>query len=246
MRFRPRHLVIRWLLPLTWRLDESQKVRVLQEFAQTELDSAWQSVYALGRVKQPGLRALLFMHAFEELFHSDLFAQAAKRKARAIPVLPLTRREPLLPLEMPTLTASTEFFAFLAIGESEIQRDFGEYERALPDEDVRALFKKIRVDEEYHAEDSGRALEQLSAEAGLSLPLIRVRHLGALAWKRYVSLMGKVGAVPMTALLFLVWALFAGLFRGQARERLRADPKRELALLEAQQRAFDAMLVRKP
>ena len=244
MEFRPRHLVIRWLLPRTWKLDENQKTRVLLEFAQTELDSAWQSVYALQRVKQPKLRALLFMHAFEELFHSDLFSQMAKRKSRAIPVFPLTRREPLLPLDVPDLKASTEFFAFLAIGESEIQRDFGEYERAIPDPDVRALFGKIRRDEEYHAKDSSEALSRLTAEAGLPLGRIRLRHLGALAWKRYVSLMGKVGTVPMTLLLFVAWALFAVIFRGQARERLRAREGRELALLLTQQRAFDAALGR--
>lgn len=239
MAFRLRHLVIRHILPRTWKLDEGQKIRVLQEFAQTELDSAWQSLYALERVKQPGLRALLFMHAYEELFHADLFSQMARKKARSLPLLPLTRREPLLPLDVPDLKASTEFFAFLAIGESEIQEDFGEYERALPDEDVRALFGKIRTDEEYHAKDSSAALEKLTAEAGLSLPRIRLRHLGALAWKRYVSVMGKVGMLPMTLLLFVAWALFAGIFRGQARERLRATGARELELLRQQQAAFD-------
>jgi hypothetical protein len=242
MNFRPRHLLIRWLLPVTWKLDASQKTRVLQEFAQTELDSAWQSIYALERVEDPRLRALLFMHAFEELFHSDLFSGLAHRTARSIPLLPLTRREPLMPIEGGDRKSAVEFFAFLAIGESEIQRDFGVYERAIPDEDARQLFGKIRKDEEYHAKDSAIVLEQLTRDAGLSLARIRIRHLGALAFKRYVSVMGKFGTIPMTVLLFVAYALFGGILSRQAKQRLELSGAKQLEFLKRQQEEFDVSL----
>jgi len=244
MNFRPRHLLIRWLLPVTWKLDDTQKTRVLQEFAQTELDSAWQSLYALERVENPKLRALLFMHAFEELFHSDLFNGLANRTARSIPILPLTRREPLMPIEGGDQRSAVEFFAFLAIGESEIQRDFGVYERAIPDEETSRLFAGIRKDEEYHARDSAVALEMLTREAGISLRRIRFRHLGALAFKRYVSVMGKFGTIPMTAMLFVAYALFGGMFRRQAKERLLLSGAKQLEFLKLQQEEFDAGLKR--
>jgi hypothetical protein len=246
MNFRPRHFLIRWVLPLTWKFDERQRTRVLQEFAQTELDSAWQSVFALSRVDDPKLRALLFHHAYEELFHSDLFHRMAHRKAGSIPVLPLTRREPLLPLERGNVRAPVEFFAFLAIGESEIQRDFGVYERSIPDEEVRRLFAAIRSDEEYHAEDAGRALGELTAAAGISLGWVRVRHLASLAYKRYISLATKFGTIPMTALLFLAYSLFGALFARQARERLALPAGRQLDFLTPQQRALDSTLGGRP
>ncbi len=244
MNFRPRHLLIRWVLPFSWKLSEAQRTRVLQEFAQTELDSAWQSIYALERVDDPKLRGLLFMHAFEELFHSDLFSNLARTLSRSIPVQPLTRREPLLTLDHGDRKAAVEFFAFLAIGESEIQRDFALYEGAIPDEKVRALFGKIRRDEEHHAEDSAVALRQLTQEEGLSLFKVRLRHLGALAYKRYVSVMGKFGMIPMTGFLFVAYALFGGIFAGQARERLAASYARQLAFLQKQQDEFDVSLRR--
>lgn len=241
MNFRPRHFLIRWVLPITWKFDENQKIRVLQEFAQTELDSAWQSIYALSRVRDSNLRSLLFMHAFEELFHSDLFSKMARKKASRIPVFPLTRREPLMPLGKDDKSAA-EFFAFLAIGESEIQGDFGVYESAIPDEDVRRLFGKIRADEEYHAADSSAALAGLTAQHGISLTWIRLRHLGALAFKRYVSLMTKFGTIPMTLLLFLAYVPFGLVFFRQARERLRLPFSRQFEFLVQQQKTFDASI----
>lgn len=219
-----------------------QKVRVLQEFAQTELDSAWQSIFALERVKNPDLRKLLFLHAFEELFHSDLFARIAQRKSRDLPMLPLTRREPLLPLEGNDPKDEAEFFAFLAIGESEIQRDFHVYQRSLPDEDVQQLFQAIGQDEEYHAKDTGDALERLTGACGLSLPWIRLRHLGSLAYKRYVSVMNKFGVLPMTALFFVAYSLFGMIFARQARERLALAPGAQLDMLKRQQEQFDKKL----
>ena len=133
-----------------------------------------------------------------------------------------------------------------SIGESEIQSDFHAYESAIPDEDVQQLFTAIRQDENHHAEDSGQALEQLVVTNGLSLTWIRVRHLGQLAWRRYVSLGNKLGTIPMTILLFLVYLPFGALFAGQARERLARSKEYQLGVLRRQQAQFDANLGRAP
>ena len=122
MSFRLRHFLIRFLLPITWKKSSAQKVRVLQEFAQTELDSAWQSIYAIERVENSGLRSLLFQHAMEELFHSDLFRRLASHKSSELPSAPLTRREPLLFLEKGAEKSAVEFFAYLAIGDRKSTR----------------------------------------------------------------------------------------------------------------------------
>ena len=245
MAFRPRHLLIRWLLPITWRWNAGQKARLLQEFAQTELDSAWQSVYALERVTDLRLRSLLFNHAFEELFHSDLFNRLAGRKAAAVPVIPLTRREPLLDVLPGDSRSAAEFFAYLAIGEGEIQSDFEAYEASIPDEEVRSLFGVIRQDEVHHAADSAEALKEIASDAGLSITWVRIRHLGQLAYRRYVSLMNKFGVIPMTAMLSVAYFVLGAVFVGQARQRLLLGRDSQLSLLLAQQADFDASLVKR-
>lgn len=184
------------------------------------------------------------MHAFEELHHAEMFTKLASKKSDSVPVLPLTRREPLMEIEGDNPKNSVEFLAFLAIGESEIQKDFELYGRAIPDEDVRQLFRKIREDEEYHAKDSFEALVRLASARGVSLPWVRVRHLAALAWKRYVSLMTKFGAIPMGLLLFLAYFLFGGVFAGQAKRRISLPAKDQLDFLRSQQRSFDRKIGR--
>lgn len=242
MNLRPRHLLIRLALPFAWRSGKSQQARILLEFADTELDSAWQSLYALERVSDQRLRGLLFEHAFEELFHSDLFLMEALSKAPVLPSRAVSRRVPLLDLTRSARRRAVEFFAFLAIGESEIQYDFGVYERAIPDDGVRALFRSIRRDEECHARDSGSALRDLARAGGVSLGWLRLRHLGALAYKRYIQVMTRFGALPMTAVLCVSYAVFGGPFARQARARLALGRDRQLEMLRHQQVSLERAL----
>jgi hypothetical protein len=242
MIFRPRHLLIRWILPHSWRANPGQRVRVLQEFAQTELDSAWQSIYALERVSDPELRRQLFRHALEELFHGDLFRAEAFRQAASLPEIPLTRREPLLELRAGAPRTATEFFAYLAIGEEEIAHDFDAYESSLPDAEVRRIFAAIRADEGRHAEDSAASLERLAAAGGVSLAWLRLRHLAGLASRRYSTLLNKAGVIPMTAALFAAYITLGAFFAGQARRRLRQPGVPPLEALRQQQAALDASL----
>jgi hypothetical protein len=230
------------VLPLIWRLSAKQRSRVLLEFAQTELDSAWQSLFALTKVKDPATRALLFEHAFEEMQHYDLFSKQASQKSPDLPTQPTTRREPLMPLENATAKDAVEFLAFLAIGEGEIQKDFQVYEKALPDADMRALFEKICQDEILHAKASDEALSALAKERGVSLRWVRWRHFGSLAYKRYVSIASKFGLLPMTGLLFLVYYLFGPLFFREARARLKEARSLQLQFLREQQQILDESL----
>lgn len=239
MNFRPRHLFIRFVLPAVWRFSETQRVRLLQEFSQTELDSAWQSLFALERVKDPELRRHLFSHAIEELHHAELFAKQAAEKSFDPPTVPLTQREPLVALEGGHRKDAVEFMAYLSIGESEIQKDFAVYQKAFPDEGVRSLFKAIYADEELHASQAEAGMEKLARAEGLSPVWLRVRHLGSLTWKRYVSIMTKVGAIPMTFALFIVYVLFAPFCFRQAQRRLAMSPEAQLEILKLQQRRFE-------
>ena len=234
--------MIRFLLPLTWRLSSSQRVRVLLEFAQTELDSAWQSIFALERVRDPLTRELLLQHAFEELFHADLFNRLAQEKADSLPSLPLTRRDPIFSLSESNSKNAVEFLAFLAIGEREINDDFAVYQKSLTDPQTQRILKTIREDEVWHAKDSDDALVRLATNNRVNLKWIRARYLLKLAYKRYLSLMNKVGSLPMGALLFVSYAIFGPIFYHQARRRLRMSNSDQLELLARQKSDLDSRL----
>lgn len=242
MSFRLRHLLIRHVLPLTTRNSARQKTRVLQEFAQTELDSAWQSVYALPKVQDTDTRLLLFDHAVEELFHADLFSRLAAEKSPDLPGQLITRREPLIALDGKDQGRVVEFLAYLSTGETEINTDFEVYETAIPDKDIRRVIKTIREDEVWHAKDSTEQLEKMAAVEGKKLSWLRFRHLLFLAQRRYASVMGKFGTLPMTLMMFVAYALFGGIFASQARRRLSMGSGEQLGFMRRQQESFRAKL----
>ena len=178
---------------------------------------------------------MLFKHAFEELHHSDLFSNFVRKESSHPAVTPVTRREPVISLENAGTKEAVEFFSFLTVGEGEIQRDFKVYESAIGDQDLKQLFRELREDEQEHAEQTGQALQGLVEKVGLSMTWIKFRHVWKLAYKRYISAMNKVGAVIMTVFLFIAYLIFAGIFAGQARHRLRMNREEQLSILRAQQ-----------
>ncbi len=235
MSFRLRHLIIRFILPRIFASSERQRVRILQEFSRTELDSAWQRVYALQEVRDPETRSLLFDHAFEELFHADLFQKLAVQKSSVLPAQVLTRRQPLMDLEGSSSQQGVEFLAYLAIGETEINDDFAVYQSSMKDPDLKRILKTIRADELWHARDSTEALARLTERNGVVLKKIRSKHLWGLRYRRYVSLMMKFGTIPVTLLLGLAYGLFGFIAVQQARRRMNLDPEAQRELLKWQQ-----------
>ncbi len=222
---------------MIWRFDRGHKARLLYNFAHTELDSAWQSIFALGKFADPALRKLLFRHALEELHHCDLFLQLAQSQigGGAGGMATLTRRRPIVDFESGGNSQAVEFLAFLAIGESEIQKDFKAYEAALPEPEVARLFRALRDDECEHADTSGQALKEMAFEHGHSLRWTKARHLGALAFKRYTSLMNQLGSAIMTLLLVAVYVCLGAIAVSQARKRLQMANKNQLRLFKLQQ-----------
>jgi rubrerythrin len=219
MIWRPRHLFIRFILPISWRRSEQSKVRILHEFAMTELDSAWQSLNALNFVKDRHLRKLLLRHAIEELDHSERFLGLA-REAGAGSHTPVTRRSPLIDFEneeQPTL----KFLAALSVGEDEIRGDFAAYQKALPEPRVKQVLSDIAIEEEGHASGCRRALVSAAAKANVPLKGLVIKEHLALTWRRYLQTGFKIGAKLMGAGLFVAYFLFAPFAVAQARKRLK-------------------------
>jgi rubrerythrin len=220
MSWRPRHLFIRLILPLSWRRGSQSKVRILNEFAMTELDSAWQSLHALNYVKDRKLRKLLLRHAIEELDHSERF-MALAREVDVNTHVPVTRRSPLIDFEAesePTL----KFLAALSVGEDEIRGDFAAYQKALPGARVKQVLNEIAIEEAGHASGCRRALVSAASGANVSLRSLLIKEHMALTWRRYLQTGFKIGAKLMGAGLFVAYFLFAPFAVAQARRRLKS------------------------
>ena len=242
MSFRPRHLVIRFVGPLALRLGLRRPEQVFLEFARIELDSAWQSINALPDVADPAIAAMLFEHAFEELYHYDLFTKLALKKARDLPTQLTISREELLELEGGKRRTLVEFLAFLAVGEHEIQQDFRVYAQSLADADAKALFRHVAQDEVAHASVTNAALLRFASEENLSLSWLRIRHLASLGYKRYIRFVSRFGIWPLNGLLGGIYFVLGGTFAGQAREFLNGAQVRQLGIIREQQRSTDRKL----
>jgi hypothetical protein len=206
----------------------------MYEFAQTELDSAWQSVHALQYVTDPRIRSLLLQHALEELHHSELFADAASEQSDFPQAVPLTRRSPLSEVESGDGSAAAKFLAALAVGENEIRNDFQVYRRAIPDPRIRRLFAQIENDEEGHAENSMASLTRLARENGISMRAIRWRHAWELLKRRHKSLGMKMGALILDTALTVLYFVFGGFGHWQARRRMVMSYEQQLKISRQQ------------
>lgn len=196
----------------------------------TELDSAWQSLYALNHVRDRKLRMLLFRHAIEELEHSDLFSGLARNLEGVPSAVPTTRRKPLVEFDTDEKKSTLRFLAALCAGENEIRGDFRCYLRSIPDQKVTDVLSKISVDEDGHADGSRRALEGAAQREGVQTSkLLRKENL-SLIWRRYQSVGMKAGGVLMSAGLLLAYFLFAPFAFGQARRRLSMSYAEQLKL----------------
>lgn len=239
MKFRPRHLIIRHVLPLVWRFSGRQRLRALQEFSVTELDSAWQSVHTLQKVGDPKLQAALFQHALEERHHSDLFGKLHHDESPGLASSEVFKRKPIVEAERPSPAEVVEFLAFLAVGESEINRDFEVYARAVPSAALREIVKRIQADEELHEAESEKALVAMAVEHGVSLPWIRFRHLSRMAFTRYSRFMSQVGTLPLRAFLFICYIVLGSVFHRQAAARFGLPREKQFRISRDQvERAF--------
>ncbi len=90
-----RRLLIRLVLPLTWRRFAGMKAARLLRFSVTETDSAWQILQALTVVEDPVVRAQALQHAFEEVHHASAFATVAAAACERPPDRPVPARVPI-------------------------------------------------------------------------------------------------------------------------------------------------------
>lgn len=234
MSLNPRHWVIRWLTPRIWRLFPQRKLAALQEFSLVESDSGGQLMACIPLVDDPKLKAYIFQHVLEEVFHGEIFADLCKKLSpRPLPLPLKPRRE--LALDKNELIP---FFSYVHIGEQAVNRDFLQYARASLPPTMRAVFHSAGSDEGKHEADTGDILRSLCGS-----PRVYRKALSRARWKRrwmlYTDGMSRVGGVTLALLLSLVYFVSGGLVAWSSRRRLRLGAKAQLELLRRQVADFE-------
>jgi rubrerythrin len=232
---RLRHLIIRILNPLVWRISPKRKLAALQEFSNTELDSGWQSLYALKHLKDPKAKAALFHHALEEFYHADLFSHLQSSYSDVPLNQPVFTREAVL-VDGGDKNAMLDFLVEVYVGESEINRDFAKYAKAPVDESIRALFRQIKAEEEGHEDLSRELLLQYAdGDEGKLRWLIFKKQL-SFAYKRYERSVQGFGHFMLSLWLAIIYYAFGGFFFGLLRKRLRFSRENQAEILKEQAR----------
>ena len=228
-----RHGVIRFFLPLYWKFSERRKLLALQEFSQTELDSGWQSIYAIPRVKEPELKAMLFEHAREEMFHAKLFQELGTQVSGKYSEQPVITRKALLSPH-PTEEEILDFLAYLHVGESEINQDFIHYAKAPIDPAIRQVFENIKKEEEGHETESVEWLDKYSRKLHKNLPWILFKHRFQHSFKLFENFMKVIGEKMMALLLSVIYFVLAPFFVSPARKRLFLPAPSQLEIFQEQ------------
>ncbi len=213
-----RKLAIRILFPLTWRPSPRRTAAGLSRFAVTELDSAWQILYAMDDVDAPHLRGMMLQHALEELHHSSEFARIARRQMPAPPTRLMPPREPLYD-RSEGLDGLATFVAYAHVGEIDVFDQFSSYAAGIGDGEARGVFHEAKLDERGHVGLTREILVELVGERAARgrIRQIRLRRVYE-AWLRFSKVLGEV---PSGALLGALYLIFGALLQVPLRRRLR-------------------------
>ena len=233
-KFRIRHLLIRYLLPIVWRFSPARKIQALIEFSLTETDSGWQSLNAFHKTQNTYARAALFNHALEEFQHAYLFRHLAQKKSPQILPTPYFPRISIWKNTLDQDAALIDFFAYLQVGEREINLDFDVYAEVIEDPDVKRLFQRIKEDEDGHESEAEEKLQSLAQTQGTDLKALKRSYLLKLAYGHYVKYVRIVGEWNLQILLSILYYLFAPFLSKKAKSRMLLDRRRQLEIAQKQ------------
>lgn len=209
-----RRLLIRALLPLTWRRLSRMKAARLLRFGVTEMDSAWQILHALDRIDDPALRARVLQHALEEVHHAREFTRVALHVSDTLPPRPLPEREPILESH----AGLAGFVAYAHVGEQDVFDQFDAYAAGIGDTEARSVFREAKLDELGHVSLTWSILTSVvpEREARRMVWKIRAERLWDV-WLRFGKMLGEINA---TVVLSIIYAVAAPLCARPARRSL--------------------------
>ena len=211
-----KRFAISLVTPFTFRSRRGLR-RILNRFAETEADSAWQLIRALDAIDDDKLKAKLFHNAMEEMHHADLFRGLAARYAdHPAPIRSPQRRR--LFDEAPSLAA---FEAYHYVGEVDVYNQFFSYAKSAPPGLIRDTFLRIREDEDGHQDLAMAELSRLAGSDAKARALIRRVRLER-AWESFTRISKAVGDAVSTALLSVIFLIFGAAFVAPCRRRFDA------------------------
>ncbi len=202
-----RRILIRALLPLTWRPFARFRASRLARFGVTEADSAWQILHALEAVDDPHLRCKILQHALEEVHHASEFSRVARPHAPELLPRLLPPREPIFRRER-GLEGLVTFAAYACVGEEDVLSQFDAYAAGIGDGEARAAFREARFDEQGHVGLCRSLLVGLVGEARARRELrwARARRLWE-AWTRLGRDIGELSSILIFGLIYVVFGV---------------------------------------
>lgn len=229
-----RHFMIRNVLPRVWKASPERRIRSLQEFALTELDSGWQSLTAIPHSPTPRIKSLLFRHALEEIGHNQLFLSLVEKESNSLRKEPVMQRNPLLDGSYESLV---DYMAYTHAGESEINKDFPVYAESDVPDHVREAFRQLKAEEEGHEDFTATALLELLRNDEKHFHWIVRTKKWKRSWQQFNSIMERFGELPMKIILVIVYFV-AGLFVWlPMSRRMRLSASDQLEILQQQNAA---------
>ena len=173
---------VRLVLRLKWKHSQKAVAERIRAFEATEDDSAWQLLYACGRIENPKVKAQLFMQAMEEMHHAEVFrglyeeSSGSKLRKMSVPRKAIFQEG-----------AAWKLFAYCAVGEASAARRFQHIADGLPAGPFQSSLRKILKEEEGHVElaaDLGSLTGKTDGEIKRELARVKLVR----AWESWLRL----------------------------------------------------------
>ncbi len=213
-----RKILIRTVLPITWRHSRHILATRLLRFAVTESDSGWQILNALQAVDDPKVRAMVLQHALEEIHHASEFTRASKPWLAELPARPLPERDPLFEMEE-GVDGLVFFLAYAHVGELDVFDQFASYAAGVGAPEVADVFLEAKLDEYGHISLTWTLLTSLVDEKRARREVLKVR--GRRVYEAWLRFSKGIGDVSFAVLLSTLYLVFGPLLWLPARARLR-------------------------
>jgi hypothetical protein len=237
----PRHIIIRWLTPVIWRLFPARKISTLQEFSTVERDSGGQLLCCIPLVSDPRLKAAIFQHVLEEVFHGEIFEELCQSfSERPLPT-PVKPREDLVSPN-PGADEVLRFFSYVHVGEQAVNRDFLQYAHAALDKKSRAVFMRAGSDEGQHEGDTGDILLDLVKGDRRRYRRYIWMARAKRAWLLYKGTMSRVGEFMLGVMLTAVYLAGGLAATRSSRRRLKMPAAEQAELMRRQVADFERQM----
>ncbi|MFA6237004.1 MAG: ferritin-like domain-containing protein [Bacteriovorax sp.] len=210
MKIKLNQLLIKKLTPLIWKIFPARKAQAISRFSMIEKDSAVQLLECMKFVGDNKIKADLFQHVLEEFHHADLFEELAKNYSDKHLNLSINSRENIIN-ENSTHEDFLKFYAYVHVGESDVNEDFEVYANAIDDTSIRRTFLKVAADENRHEVGTDQILFELCNNDKIKTNrLILISRLKR-SYKMYTIAMKNIGQIVFNFYMSIIY-FCGGLF----------------------------------